>query len=454
MSDHRFETVDGFRSLLSATPSVLTAVAEDTSIEFVSPSAESLLGYDPETLAGSRWVEFVHPNDRQRVESVLTTSRKQGPATDHWTEYRFRHADDHWVWLESTGSPAGDSLDADYVVSSHGATDPPRVETRFQQFVTHTPDVLTVLDGTGSVQYVSPSVERVLGYEPESIRESDAFERIHPDDVTETLTAFERVLDDPSHVTTVEHRYRTIEQDWRWVESRGRQITSDLFDDGVLVVSRDVSERKRRERELRRQNERLERFTDAISHDLRNPLDVLSGSLELARETGDQEHLERAAESVDRMYTLIDDLLTLAKRGVESDAIETISVATVATEAWTMVETHDAALTVDEDGSVEADKGALSELFENLFRNAIEHGGSDVTVSIGSEPWGFYVADDGEGFTHGTDEVFEPGYTTTGDGTGFGLCIVEQIADAHNWDVIATDSDAGGARFEFVCRND
>jgi signal transduction histidine kinase len=93
----------------------------------------------------------------------------------------------------------------------------------------------------------------------------------------------------------------------------------------------------------------------------------------------------------------------------------------------------------------------LQQLFENLFRNALEHGETVETVAVGAlgDGPGFYVADDGVGIPESErDEVFESGYTTNEDGTGFGLAIVTDIADAHGWDVTVTESESGGARFE------
>jgi signal transduction histidine kinase len=275
------------------------------------------------------------------------------------------------------------------------------------------------------------------------------------------------MVEEVDYVAVIEHRYRHADGDWIWAESRGQQVTSGPLEDHVVVTTRDISERKHREQELRQQNQRLERFSDAISHDLRNPLDVLDGSLELARETGAEEHFERAERSIDRMYTLIDDLLVLAKQGVEPEEIEEVEVDRLSRRAWSMVDTRDATLETDVEDTVRADEGALLELLENLFRNsvehgstgsraesddAIEHGGDSVTVTVGTEPWGFYVEDDGAGFVDGTADLFEPGYSTAAEGTGFGLCIVEQIVDSHDWDVIATDREGGGARFEFICR--
>ena len=102
-----------------------------------------------------------------------------------------------------------------------------------------------------------------------------------------------------------------------------------------------------------------------------------------------------------------------------------------------------------EDLRVTADKPRLRQLLENLFRNAIEHAGSEVEVTVGALEDGFYVADDGPGISEDEhDQVFETGFTTSDGGTGFGLAIVEEIATAHGWTVEVTESAAGGARFE------
>ncbi|GAA3867749.1 sensor histidine kinase [Haloarcula argentinensis] len=448
MPDQYLTSTDDFEAVLAEAPSVLTVTDGELIIRFVSPAIERVLGYDMESLVGTNWLDLVHPEDAERVRATLAGERE-----DDGTEYRFRNADGDWAWLETIVS-ADTETDRDCrVFTSRDVSDRPRFEARFHQFVTHTSDVLTVFDEQGSVEYISPSVERVLGYQQDEMEDSDLFEYVHPDDLSTALTEFGRMIDDPGYVAVIEHRYRHADGDWIWAESRGQQVASGPLEDHVVVTTRDISERKQREQELKRQNQRLERFSDAISHDLRNPLDVLDGSLELARETDEDAHFERAERSIDRMYTLIDDLLVLAKQGVDPAETEIVDLNTLSQRAWSMVDTQDATLEIHADDSIKADEGAMLELLENLFRNAIEHGGDDVTVTVGTESWGFYVTDDGAGFHDGTADLFKPGYSTADDGTGFGLCIVEQIVDAHNWEVIATDSESGGARFEFICRN-
>ncbi|WP_439027301.1 histidine kinase N-terminal 7TM domain-containing protein [Haloarchaeobius sp. DT45] len=244
---------------------------------------------------------------------------------------------------------------------------------------------------------------------------------------------------------------------------------------GSLVVFRDVTERVRRERELRRQNERLDQFTALVSHDLRNPLGAATGYLDLYRETGEEAHYEAAERAHDRMETIVEDLLVLARDGGAVTATEPVEVATAAERAWESVEDDDATLRVVGEATVDADRGRLLRLFENLFRNALEHGrgrstaaptvvGGDSTaqgddgltsrsirVSVGPLPdeAGFYVADDGVGLSEDLRETaFESGVSGSDDGTGLGLAIVASIADAHGWHVQATNAGEGGARFE------
>jgi signal transduction histidine kinase len=98
-----------------------------------------------------------------------------------------------------------------------------------------------------------------------------------------------------------------------------------------------------------------------------------------------------------------------------------------------------------------ADSDRLCQMFENLLRNAVEHGGESVAVRVGPLENGFYVADDGPGISdENKPKVFDHGFSTDATGTGFGLSLVRTIVGAHGWDVAVTDGEAGGARFEIT----
>ncbi|QLH84477.1 ATP-binding protein [Halosimplex pelagicum] len=211
------------------------------------------------------------------------------------------------------------------------------------------------------------------------------------------------------------------------------------------------SERElRAEREaLERQNERLERFAGIVSHDLRNPLTVAQGRLELLAEEYDEEHVAAIERSHERMEALIEDILTLAREGEGATEAESVDLADAAAECWEHVETGEATLAVETAATVRADPGRLQQLLENCVRNSVEHGSDDLTVTVGDCEGGFYVADDGPGIPESERErVFEAGYSSADDGTGLGLNIVAGIAESHGWDVAVRESEAGGARFE------
>lgn len=208
---------------------------------------------------------------------------------------------------------------------------------------------------------------------------------------------------------------------------------------------------REREAELARQNERLEEFTSVVSHDLRNPLNVATGRLALAQEDCESEHLDVAVGALERMDALIEGTLSLARQGQSIDEPSVTDLADVVTEAWESTEMFDATLnSADDLGTVESDADRLQELFENLFRNAVEHGGKDVTVTVGRLDDGFFVEDDGPGIPEDNrNEIFDHGYTTQTSGMGLGLAIVKRIAEAHGWSVNVTESAEHGARFEF-----
>lgn len=219
----------------------------------------------------------------------------------------------------------------------------------------------------------------------------------------------------------------------------------------LITHTENAIERLSRETQLERQTEQLEKFAEVASHDLRNPLNVAQGRIELAREETDSEHLSAAGRAVDRSLSLVEDMLTLAREGKAIDTLDSVDLARIARGCWKNVDTEDGEPVVETDRTIRADPNRLKQLLENLMRNAVEHSESSVTVTIGDLEDGFYVADDGPGIPETErEDVFEPGYSTTDVGTGFGLNIVAEIADAHDWDVRIRDADGGGTRLEFT----
>jgi PAS domain S-box-containing protein len=319
----------------------------------------------------------------------------------------------------------------------------------FRQAVDQVGTGIAAYDEAGSIHYANRAYAAMLGTTVDDL-EGTHITRVNPE--------FERERFDGYWASFAENETRSREAINRRLDD-GTEFPVDVVTTHISVEGeeyhvgtiRDISNRKEYERTLERQNDRLERFGRTVAHDLRNPLNVIEGYLEVAKRADDPSDAHAEIEhAVDRMAVLIDQLLRLAKQGQTVLDPSPVSLESIARSAWETVATGAMTLTVEGDKTVAMDEPRATELFENLFRNSREHGGDDVGVTVGPLGEGFYVADDGPGIpADERDQVLEHGFTTAEDGTGFGLAIVSQIAESHGWTVTVSEGAAGGARFEF-----
>ncbi len=343
----------------------------------------------------------------------------------------------------------------------------------YQVVVEEAQDGLYAMDEEGRYLMVNRSMVDLSGYDRDQLLGMNASELLTPESATEGRRRIRALLrSDSRRSDTWEMELVTADGDHVPCEIHYALLPADADDyRGIVGVIRDVTERKRREEELRQQRERFEEFASVVSHDLRNPLTVAAGRTDHVRSRLENaadpdgaasdadadtdpdvdalvSHLETACAAHDRMTEIIDDLLTLARRGEVIGETERTTLAAVTQRAWQSVRAESGTLEISADRPLEADTERLRQLLENLLANAVEHGGTDVSVRVGATEDGFFVADDGPGIPpEDHDRVFDHGYTTAIDGTGFGLSIVDRIATAHGWDVEVVDVEEG-ARFE------
>lgn len=309
----------------------------------------------------------------------------------------------------------------------------------YQELFNGMNDTAWVIDTEGGFLAVNDAAVERLGYSREELltmQPQDIDDRLDPAEIRQLI---EGMPGDEIQVFETVHETKDGTQ-------IPVEISSSLItyrdEPAILSIGRDVSSRKERE-------QRLEQFASVVSHDLRNPLNVAQGRLELAQERCESEHLDAVERAHNRMQTLIEDLLSLAREGEPVTETEPVSLETLTRESWASVKTPGATLVSELGCVIQADKSRLRRVFENLMRNAIEHTGPDVTVTIGELETGFFLEDDGTGISESKrEDIFEAGYSTAEEGTGFGLSIVKQIVEAHEWELTLTESEAGGARFE------
>ncbi|WP_318569333.1 PAS domain S-box protein [Salinigranum marinum] len=455
-------------------------------VDRVNPAFERVFGVDADEIRDEPLDDhIVPPHDREAARSINEESRTGEPveaeicrvAVDGPREFLFRSV----PFRGDDGSRMAYGIYVDITARKRRE----RELERYRTIVESTGDPVYTLDDEGYITYVNEALESMTGYDAEALV-GEHMRLLVPDEDVETSEALIRdLLGDPDRTND------TVELDI--VRADGSRVRCENhiallpFEEefqGTAGAIRDITERKARKSELEAQNDRLDKFASVVSHDLRNPLQIAQGHLELAadRLDGEDESLDRVHDALERMDALVADVLALAREGESVSEPAFVSLADTVRLAWSSVDTAGARLVVETDATVLADAERLQRLLENLIRNSVEHGSTsphsqtredsvehgsagsrseaedrEVTVRVGTlgsdgsdGAEGFFVADDGPGIPPDERErVFEAGYSTSDDGTGFGLDIVRSIASAHGWTVGVTTSDHGGARFEF-----
>jgi len=424
-------------------------------------------------------VEFYHPEDRADVRTAVDRAVDDQEPFDR--RVRITDADGERRHVRCVGEPVVEGGETRLV---HGVFRDVTGRVEHERALTELHEVGLDLGQADSVAAVAQrtvdAAREVLDLDLSVVSEEDdgvlravATSDELPADATEAIpvdeglaglsyrTGESRVVEDTDeHDVAYDSRYRSAISvpigdygNFQAVAERPGAFDETDLERAELLVDRARSalDRVERERALRRENDRLEEFASVVSHDLRNPLEIALGRTALLQQELDSEHLEEIDDALNRMTAIVEDTLTLARQGRTVGETERVPLTTLLGRCWDTVDAADATLDVEDDLAVRADRDRLRHVFENLFRNAVDHAGPDVAVRVGRLDGGFFVADDGPGIPEAERErVFEPGHTGADGGTGFGLTIVKRIAGAHGWTVRVVESDEGGARFEFT----
>lgn len=478
-----------FRSLVEHGSDAIVTIDDDSTIRYANQGVHRVLGYRPDDLIGDSLTTIMPPRFHDAHFDAVDHYLETGDRRLDWNaiEMPGQHADGHEIQLSITfeehvhnGVRAFSGIMRDVSrQKAYAAT------LESLQDITHT---LMQARTPGAIgDHVVGAAVDIIGFPVASLyRCDDATGVLRPVAQSDAAAA---LFADPPALSAGSLAWHAFETNDSAVYHADADATTPVHDPdgpmiaeyaaplgehGVLLVgdTDDVAfddhtsrliellaantqaalERATREAERERQNEQLERFASIVSHDLRDPLQTARATVALAK-AGDDDALTDLTAALDRMDALIADVLTLAKHGQTVGETEPVPVASVAADAWSTAGAPTASLSTAPDlPTLNANPERLRTLFENLFGNAVAHGGDDVTVTVGAltgaDSGGFFVADDGDGFGDtDTAQLFDYGYTTDTDGTGFGLSIVRDIATAHGWTIDATTSDSGGARF-------
>jgi PAS domain S-box-containing protein len=484
--------------LLRYAPEQLLVINEEMTVTYQSPPSPQCEWAQRE-FTDNNPLEHMHPDDRSRVAAQLNTVMRQ-PSTVSTVEFRVQDADDDWRWVESRLQNVADTDVIDGILAAMRDVSARKCQEQqltqytsfFEQLQATIQTLLQSTDAASAAAHAIESFESILEFDVAGIWLSTDDQRaLEP--VATSARGSDLVPDPPTYTPDtsslswtayqnqeLEYVSNVHERDDRAAEDTpirsevivplGRHglvnigstepdafsaVEIDLLsvwcDTLTLVFARiaQLQVLQKRETALADERDRLEEFTATVSHDLRNPLNVAMGRAELASDECESSHLETVIRALDRMNDLIDDSLSLARQGTVVRDMGVVDLEQMVTECWQNANVDTATFVVEETAAIYADADRVPQVFENLFHNAVVHGGETVTVRVGCTTDGFYIADDGTGVTSEVkDRLFETGYTTRDEGRGYGLAIVERICEAHGWNIRVSESNAGGARFD------
>lgn len=400
-------------------------------------------------------LDLFHPDDRKEIQQAINSTSQTGEQIQgsYGVETPSGEHRIIGVTLKSAATGKNGKIVYGAVRDITDRRERQQELREYETIIKSLTDAVYVISETGRFTHVNDEFVELVGYERETIIGATPSLIKDDDTVEQAEQQLRRLLSTTGPETVIfEVTIHPRNGDPITCEDHMGVIPydGDTFD-GSVGVLRDITERKEYKQGLEAQNERLEEFSKLVSHDLRNPLSVAKGHLGLVQVAEGSEHLDTAINAIERSQALINDLRTLAEEGAQQSEFETIDLTEVAKNSWEMVETPQASLSTRELPKIKADRSRLQQLLENLYQNSMEHGGEAVTVSVGATDGGFYVVDNGVGIPEAKHaEIFEAGYSTIADGTGFGLQIVEQVAEDHEWVIAVSESEKGGARFEFT----
>lgn len=312
------EREEYFRALIENSLDGIAILNEDLTIRYESPSAEHILGYAPEEMVGRGALEFLHPDDaeiaRKGFEALSRHPAQAVPAT-----VRLLHKDGSWRVIEgTTHNLLGDPIVKGIVVNYRDVTERKEAEEALRQreeqfriLIENSLDDVAILDREGNIQYQSPSIERVLGYEPGEHVGRDSLSFVHPEDLLRVTEAFSELSGNPDSIYQGELRAQHRDGSWRTLEVMVRNFLDDPVVGGIVANFRDVTERKMAElgrvehaaalaraEELQLSRQRLVTVQEAVRRDIAQEIhgSVQNRLIILSHRLAELERLASAAD--------------------------------------------------------------------------------------------------------------------------------------------------------------
>ena len=478
-----------FRALIEHSSDIILSYDAAGVITYVGPSIEATLGHPAASLMGTDVFALVHPDDQAACRAAVA-SLLAAPGNTARLQYRARHADGSWRWLDGIGSnqldePAigGVIVNARDVTEWRAAEEQLREsEARFALAIDGAKDGIWDWNIAMGTIFVSPRMRELLGVDPDAeIDVPDFFAaRFHPDDYARVEEGWIAHLHDAATHYEEEYRYRVPGSGERWLLVRARTVRdADGAPQRMIGSLTDITARKRAEEAARdRQAElahvlrvaAMNEMAAGIAHELNQPLAAIvnyargcARRLEPRGDAGDIiEALDQIATEALRAGEVVHSLKRVVRKEPPRESL--VDLAGLAREAVQLVRAEagdrGVAIRVTDDASIEPLRGdgiQLQQVVLNLLRNALEAiadrpGLIEVrTERTAGGALRVSVADTGRGVPPDLlDRIFSPFFSTKDNGLGMGLSISRTIVEAHGGRLWAEARGGSGAIFAFT----
>lgn len=424
-------------------------------LTFNKKSADFILEATGQKLvAGEFLTEFWFQNDLKKFLSV--SSRALGGEYVKYEEY-VEMENESSIWLEINLLPVYDQENQltsicftalDISERKLAELELAESEARFRSLVQNSSDIITVLDESGKVTYTSESTERMLGFLSKNLIGNPLQDLVLPEDQHNFLETWNETLNDKNENHTIEYQIKDAEGKIVYLESVLNNLLNNRSIQGIVVNSRDITQRKETENELKKTNFELDSFVYRASHDLRAPLRSVLGLLNLIKmEANDEQRAVYAAlaeKSINKLDSFIMDLTNFSRNtrleiqmekidfeGIISECIGNLKYMENADQVKSIIE-------INQQEPFLGDPGRMSILFQNLLSNAIKYQrpyvDSFVKVHIEVSSFGAYIeiSDNGKGISpEYLGKIFEMFFRASEDsyGSGLGLYITKQVVE-------------------------
>ncbi|MBN2614045.1 MAG: PAS domain S-box protein [Bacteroidales bacterium] len=458
------ESEKRFRLMIEHSSDAITLIGKDGLVVYESPSVPKLTGYPAEERIGRSSFETVHPEDRKKLQNIIFDLLKEHGKTVA-TEFRAMRKDGSIWWSEGSATNLLDvpGINA-IIVNYRDITDRKKAEDayinsekRFRSMIEHSSDVITLLDINGKVLYVTPSIYAVTGFSVEERIGKDGFDLIHPDEKDKNIELIAELIKNPGKV--ISGQFKSVKKDgtiW-WAEGSAVNLLHDQNINAIVVNSRDITDRKKAEEEIHRQNLEYQLLNDKyltqneellqslskikkineelknakekaeesdrlktvflanMSHEIRTPMNGILGFAELLKQpelTTDLQarYVEVIQRSGNRMLNIINDLIDISK--IEAGQMEIYpedtNISKVLDEVYLFFkpEAHDRNIDLSYSKNIspnlviKTDATKLNQILSNLIKNALKftkHGSIDFGCIHKNDVLEFYVRDTGMG---------------------------------------------------------